>query len=246
MLADLPRSYVTVTRFPDGDVKVSGCHKPSPARQPKPNPKASEIEKQYIAAKRAATVVRDLAKFFQLSYLLTLTYRGPVVDRKKVCKDFKRFLRLVRVSLPDFDCLAVLEFHKGGGANDGGIHLHLATDRFHPVQVLRAAWWEIVGDGQGNIQIEHRSFKDSFRKVGAYLAKYIAKDFDSLPRAFGEHRYLRSKAFKMVREKFVFFKGPFRSHFLAARALAIFHSTGSFISEWVSEDGWQFVFKSYS
>jgi hypothetical protein len=245
MLEERARTYVSVTRFPDGDVKVSGSHWPGPSRQQKTRERRSEIERQAEAAKRAATAVRDLCKYFQLGYLMTLTYRGPVFDRRRVQRDFKKFLRLTRLKLPDFFCIAVLEFHRGGGANDGGIHLHLALDRFQPVQVLRAAWWAVVGDRLGNVQVEHRIYRDSAKRVGAYVAKYVSSDFDSLPREKGQHRYLRSRVCRIPREKLVYFSGQFREHLAAARALLIFNSNGSYFSEWQSEDGWQFVFKSY-
>jgi hypothetical protein len=238
---------MSITRFPDGDVKVSGCHRPKPSAVPKPPVKTWEIERQFKAAKRAASMVRDIVKWYQLSYLWTLTYRGPEPDRSKVQKNFDRFCRLVREKLPSFNCLAVYEYHLGGKANHGGIHLHLACGEFYPVEVLRAAWWRIVGDGQGNVQIKHRGFKDSFKRVGNYLAKYIAKQFDSSPRAFGQHRYLRSRVLTVPREKLVFFKGHFREHRYEAMVRCVFESLrGSSIQEWISDDGWQFVYKSYS
>jgi len=243
-LEDRPRTYATITRFPDGDVKVSGCHRPPPSSRAKPKTKTSEIERQLIAARRATTHVLDYAKYYALSYLHTLTYRGPVTDRMKVQKDLKRWLRLIRETLPEFFCLAVFELHKGGGANDGGIHVHLATDRFYPVSVLRAAWWRVVGEAQGNIQIEHRAFADSARRVGAYLAKYVAKDFDSAPRSFGQHRYLRSSSLRVPRERLVYFRGHFRFHRYAAMCIVSIEA-GRLEKSWISEDELRFSFRSY-
>jgi hypothetical protein len=245
MLQQRSRSYVTLTKFPDGDVKISGCHRPIPSGNPRPVPKLTEIEIQFKAAARASSMVRDLAKWCQLSYLLTITYRGVVADRYKVQKDWKEFCRRVRRFLPDFYGVAVLEFHKGGLKNDGGIHIHVALDKFMPVNVLRAAWWSVVGEGQGNVDIQHRTFRDSPKKIGAYLAKYVAKDFDSSPRVFGQHRYFRSRAIKIFREKMVFFKGRFREHRDQCRIYLIFESKCSHVYEWLSDDGLQFSFKSY-
>lgn len=186
----------------------------------------------------------DYAKYYSLSYLHTLTYRGPVRDRMTVQKDLKRWLRLIRLQLPEFFCVAVFELHKGGGVNDGGIHVHLATDRFYPVAVLRAAWWRVVGQAMGNVQIEHRAHADSSRRVGAYLAKYVSKDFDSSPRAFGQHRYLRSSSLNVPREKICYLRGHFRSHRFAALAIVVL-STGRVEKQWISEDELRFSFRSY-
>jgi len=247
LLEDRSRTYVSVTRFPDGDVKVSGCHRPSPGVQRRARPKPSRLEVQEKAAKRATTKVRDLVKFNQFGYLHTLTYRGPVRSRAKVSSDMKRWSRLVRKSLPDFRCVGVLEYHRGGGANDGGIHVHYATGQFYPVDLLRAAWWRVVGERQGNIQIERRIFRSSPSDVGRYLAKYVSKDFDDQPREFGQHRYFRSAGVSVVREKLVFFKGFYKQHLATARALFILNCKRgeTFRSEWFSDDGWQFVFRSY-
>jgi hypothetical protein len=243
-LLDRPRTYMSVTRFPDGDVKVSGCHRPSSSLRSSPKAKRATLIVQFEAAKRAATVVRDLAKYFQLSYLWTITYRGSVTDRKQVQRDFKKWVRLVRSRLPDFFCVGVFEFHKGGGANEGGIHVHFAVDRYYPVVTFRDAWWRVVGKGEGNVDVAGRAFKDSPANVARYMSKYVVKDFDSLPRGRGEHRYMRSRGLFFKREKLMYFHGSFRSHRAAARILCIFAS-GKDCHGWVSDDGYQFVFKTY-
>lgn len=240
------RTSISILRFPDGDVKISGSFKPSPSIGPKVKREPlTELERQEKAAKRAGTQIRDLAKYHNLGYLLTLTYRGAITDRSRVMRDFKRFQRLVREQLPDFSCVAVFEYHLGGGVNDHGIHIHMATDRFFPVEVLRAAWWSIVGDKQGNIQIEHRSHRDSFRRIASYLGKYLAKGVSDSPRVRGEHRYLRSQNLKMIVEKRTIFSGMVSLHVEALKAELVFMTRGTFYSEWWSADRLCFVLKSY-
>jgi hypothetical protein len=243
-LQDHSKTFARITRFPDGDVKISGCHRPVVASRARAPIKLSRVELQEKAAKRAAVEVRDIAKYFGLTHLWTLTYRGAVTSRAVVTRHWKRWQRLVREVLPEFECLSVLEFHKGGGVNDGGIHIHFAVNQFMPVEVFRAAWWRIVGEGRGNVDIQRRGGPESPKAVGGYLSKYVSKDFDDLPRDFGQHRYFRSKGLTVIREKICFFRGQFREHREALRVMAILEA-GRDVTSWLSEDEFQFVIRSY-
>ncbi len=245
-LDSLAHTVGSVTIFPDGDVKVTGTHRTKKYKRSHRSDRLSEIERQEIAAKRAGTMVRDICKYFNFVYLWTLNYRGPVTERAKVYKDFVRFLRVVRCLYPDFVTVAVMEYHTGGGANDGGIHMHFALNEFYDVKFLRKCWWSIVGERMGNVDVQSKLSKDSPRNVGGYLAKYVTKDFSSSPRAFGEHRYFRSESLNVLRKKFYLVAGRFVEHREHLKELLRVYVGHDNIAEWVSDDGWRFCFKAFN
>ena len=168
---DRARTSVSVIRFPDGDVQITGCHVGVPSN--KSRPRATEEEKQKKACSRARRTIKNTAKFFEHDHLWTLTYRGPHSDLALVYGDFAKFVRIVRETFPEFAALAVAELHLGGGPNHGGIHVHFSVKGFYDVKVLRAAWWRVVGEGQGNVDVQGPKGNVSPRLVGNYLAKYI-------------------------------------------------------------------------
>ena len=98
--------------------------------------------------------------------------------------------------------VGVPELHRGGGVNDGGFHFHFAVHGFLDVAVLRAAWWQVVGEAQGNVQVESRCQLKT-DAVARYLTKYISKSLGD-GRDKGQHRYRRSQNLKVPVEKIVF------------------------------------------
>ena len=70
------------------------------------------------------------------------------------------------------------------------------------VAVLRAAWWQVVGEAQGNVQVESRCQLKT-DAVARYLTKYISKSLGD-GRDKGQHRYRRSQNLKVPVEKIVF------------------------------------------
>jgi hypothetical protein len=246
-LADHPRTWVSIIQYPDGDVEISGCHIGFPAS--KPRPKATEEEKQKKAAARARRSVVQHCKFNALDKLWTLTYRGAQRSHEILYSHWEQFVTQVRKIYPDFAALAVPELHtgkRGGtGANLGGFHVHFAVAGFYEVNILRRIWWNIVGIKQGNVDVKWTAGQSSSRGVGRYLAKYISKSFEDSPRILGRHRYWCSRSLTVPKERMVFFKGSFAEHERALRTWLILASGKKTIVEWHSEDGGQFILRTF-
>lgn len=152
-----------------------------------------EIEKKKRAAlvascRRAKKRVRQLCKASGMDTLLTLTYRALVADlgvAKRHLKEFHR--RMVRV-FPDFRFVAAFELQKRGAW-----HMHLATQRVpdslpasngvmvKSFNVIRAVWRSVTKEAEGNIDVQRRKRNSSRSAAGIanYIAKYIAKDFET-------------------------------------------------------------------
>jgi hypothetical protein len=240
---DRSKTFVTVIQFPDGDVSVSGCHIGPPSA--KSRPKASQEEKERKACSRARRTVKNTAKYFQIDHLWTLSYRGPHQDLVEVYQDYERFTGIVRKTFPDFAAIAVPELHLGGGPNHGGLHIHFGVRGFYDVGVLRSAWWEVVGEGQGNVDAQGPKGNISPRSIGNYLAKYISKSFENSPCSFGQHRYWKARSLEIKTESMSFFKGTFADHEKALRVWIIMATGKKEIFEWHSDDGGQFMFKTF-
>lgn len=158
-LADHPRTWVTVIQYPDGEMEASGCHIGFPSR--KPRPKATAEEKEKKAAARARRMVIRRCKFFALDKLWTATYRGAPRSHEVLYTHWCQFVAEVKKRYPNFSAVAVPELQtrkRGGtGANLGEYHIHFAVADFYEVNILRRAWWKVVGNRQGN-RVNSRSF----------------------------------------------------------------------------------------
>ena len=111
----------------------------------------------------------------------------------------------------------VLEFHRGGGVNDGGYHIHFAANDFYPVQELRKCWYEVVGFGVDRSTMGHvdvsagRSGRRSFKEIANYIAKYIVKDLENFQHEKHSHYYYQTGVLKVPREKGRMYRGSPRS-----------------------------------
>lgn len=142
-------------------------------------------------AARAKTKVRQLCKMLGANSLGTLTYRDNVTDRALVLKHWKAWVRRVRVVLPHFDYVAVLEPQERGS-----LHVHIAMRKLpskvlygepgRPRQlvkswdVMRAIWRRVIGGSGGNFDESSKLGRGRFArvmKIAAYIGKYVAKDF---------------------------------------------------------------------
>lgn len=252
-----PHTNTTTIVYPDGVVEVTGSHF-SPATGLVSRPPATKEEKDKRASSRARGIVLQKAHYFGLCYLWTLTYRGPRFDREQVLRHWYRFCALVRRHFPEFRAIMVLERHHGGGANDGGYHLHFALDGFYAVQVLRACWYEVLGFGPdgctlGQIDVAPGKVgRRGWQEVGRYISKYITKDIQSGERKKNEHYYYQTgdleiplveKSGDVGREKNRIYHGsPFyREKEIWHRLLFL---TGKIPSVWHSEDGFEFKFST--
>ena len=137
------------------------------------------------ATRRARTKVRRLAKFKQLTDMLTLTTREAVTDRAVFQRHFDVFMKRVKRALPGFEYICVFERQKRGAW-----HAHIACRRFashylhagalvKSYDLLRSMWRGVVGADNGNIDVSRgKRVRRSVAKLAAYLAKYIGKSFD--------------------------------------------------------------------
>jgi len=233
-------THYTVVTYPDGDMEVSGCHRLMTGN----HRKVTDREKEKIEADRARRELLRVVKYFQIDHLWTWTYRGKQSDRAKLFRDLQKFERIVRKSYPEFALVGVPELHQGGGPNHGGYHFHFGVHGFYEVAVLRAACWQVVGDGQGNVQVESRCTW-SHRSLALYLVKYITKEFDSGGRLKGQHRYRRSQNLRVPVVKKKFFGGRGVEREAAIIAWMTVASGKPVVFEWRSDDGLNFLYRTF-
>jgi len=140
-------------------------------------------EKEEESRLRAKGEVRRRLLTIGADHLLTLTYRENVTDLARAEEDLRQFLRLVRERHAQFPYVAVWERQKRGA-----IHWHLGVPGFQNVRFLRRCWLEVVGEGNGNIDVRGpRGDKSSCASLARYIAKYILKGQEGRRR--GQHRY---------------------------------------------------------
>jgi len=138
------------------------------------------------SVRRSKATVRRKCMAGGLDHLLTLTYRENKVDVESAFSDLKRFIRLVRESIPSFKYVAVSEYQ-----DRGSVHFHLAVKGFQNVRLLRSLWQKVVGENNGNIDVQAPLHKYAgspwnLAKLAGYISKYITKAASEL---FGKQRY---------------------------------------------------------
>jgi hypothetical protein len=156
-----------------------------------PSPLSDSTKLDYAAqnaersARRARSAVRRRVKLFELSTMLTLTYRENVLDRERLRRDVDVMLKRVKRLIPDFSYVCVFERQKRGAW-----HAHIAcrTVQSHYLHrgrlvqsyaLLRAMWRAVVGSAGGNIDVSRgRAVRRSTGRLAGYLAKYIGKGFE--------------------------------------------------------------------
>ena len=165
------------------------------------------------SVRRSSQKIRHLVKNMMADRLLTLTYRENVQDRERVKRDFKRFLRLVRKSYPEWRYVAVLEKQERGA-----LHVHCAVQGYQKINHLRKLWFIAIGgsgyetgsETPGSVNVttprasrwgtELTRWKSG--RLAAYLTKYLEKTFDDS--ALGNRRYWQSKDLVLpVKQRFV-------------------------------------------
>lgn len=125
---------------------------------------------------RARRTVRQKGLMMKPDRILTLTYRKNVTSLAEAWKDFGKFTRKMRWRFGErWKYICVPEFQKRGA-----VHFHCAIEGYYPVEIVRTFWWEIVGMGQGNIDITSPKRRNgnasrSPKKVIQYITKYITK-----------------------------------------------------------------------
>lgn len=139
------------------------------------------------AIRRARSRLRQLVLAGRADHLLTLTYRANVTDFAQACSDLCRFVRIVRRQVQGWLYVAVPEQQKRGAW-----HWHLAVCGRQDVQVLRAAWRRVVGDGNIDVKPPRRSAQHRMLALVRYLSKYLAKGFDADARTLNGRRFRAS------------------------------------------------------
>ena len=150
----------------------------------------TEEEQEYLREEReeesrlrAKGAVRRRLLTIGADHLLTLTYRENVTEVVKAEEDLRQFLKLVRERYSEYPYVAVWERQKRGA-----IHWHLGVPGFQDVRLLRMCWLQVVGEGNGNIDVRGpRGNKISCASLARYIAKYILKGEEERRR--GQHRY---------------------------------------------------------
>ena len=180
--------------FGDGQVEITATRfdRYMGAQRMNAMPKAKRGESENTednlldAGKRAKQQVRLRCKAIGVDHIVTLTYRGAMMDKARLKADFDAFRRRV-ARLAGFEYVAVPERHKSGGW-----HLHIAVQGRQNVRVMRSIWWSIVGRAMGNIHARSPYKEKGLRHMLAgYLAKYIMKGFEE--HKMNEKRYWTSR-----------------------------------------------------
>ncbi len=251
-LLDHPHTWVNAVLYPDGEGEISFCHVGIPGSRPRRKATPEEIAAK--AAIRAKRKMRQLVRANGLDKLGTLTKRGGWESYAAARDFYEQWKAEIRKTLGDFDALAVPELHTGKdghrGANFGKWHIHFAYRGFYDVRVLRAAVWKLLGDAQGNVDLQAPRYGSSaVDGVGGYLAKYIGKSFTELNRPRGQHRYwITDKLTEKLKEctqKMVFYKGTVADHMKAMEAWLIIATGKKIAHRYISADYDQGIFRTW-
>lgn len=149
------------------------------------------------AIRRAKSRLRQLILSANLTHLLTLTYRKNVTDFKRAADDLNRFVRKIKVHLPDWLYVSVAEQQERGAW-----HWHLAVRGRQDVNLLRTVWREIVGEGNIDVSAPKGSRKDQRLYLVQYLGKYLVKAFATGDRKLNKHRFRSSRNIAVPTECF--------------------------------------------
>lgn len=179
-----------------------------PVRFTKALSEEEEAEKRLVnhrrSLRRSKQTVRFICKAMEVDRLLTLTYRENMQDRDRCHAHFKDFLRRVRLQIPGWRYVAVVEL-QGRGA----LHIHCAVKGFQRIKFIRKCWYQALGgtgdetgaDTPGAVNVTSptnrwgsgvREWKTE--KLAGYITKYIAKTFEDFNESLSEkRRYWASK-----------------------------------------------------
>ena len=139
------------------------------------------------AIRRARSTVRQLILAASLDHLLTLTYRANVTDYGRASADLSRYIRKVRRSFLGAHYVAVPEQQQRGAW-----HWHLAVRGRQDVYLHRAAWLQVVGDGNIDVKAPVVGASRGPLALARYLSKYLSKGFTAGNRRLNGHRFRAS------------------------------------------------------
>jgi hypothetical protein len=187
------------------------------------------------AVRRARSRLRQLILSTRADHLLTLTYRENVIDFEQASTDLVRFVRIVKAKLPAWVYVAIAEQQKRGAW-----HWHIAVRGRQDVDLLRASWRHVVGDG--NIDVKPPRGPAITRQLALvrYLGKYLAKGFNEGNRELNARRFRSSRGIEVPAQSLQL---P-REYYGSVRVFAegqLFAATGAVGYVWTAEDkpaGW--------
>lgn len=135
------------------------------------------------AARRSRSECCARLKAIKADRMITLTYRENMVDRERLARDWKEFVRRVR-RVAGFEYVATHERQKRGAW-----HMHVGVRGRQNYRLLGAIWRSIGG---GFVRVTNPFKQRALRhKLAAYMSKYIAKNAEEGER--GERRMWCSK-----------------------------------------------------
>ena len=169
----------------------------SPGHKAARGSSAQRTQNEDRAVRRAKSRLRQLILSANLTHLLTLTYRENVTDFKRAADDLNRFVRKMKVNLPEWLYVAVAEQQERGAW-----HWHLAVRGRQNVDLLRTLWREIVGEGNIDVSAPKGNRKDQRLYLVQYLGKYLVKAFATGDRKLNKHRFRSSRNIQVPMERF--------------------------------------------
>ncbi len=154
------------------------------------------------AARRARTMVRRFMVANGLHRMGSATYAGEgLTDEHVIRRHVGHFFKRLRYEVVGqrFAYLWVPEWHPGGH----GLHIHFALDRFIKQPVLVEKWSHGILDIRRFNVTQHDGDRGAARRAAAYMAPYLAKDFNEHAHTHGLHRYEVAQGFQPKVERIV-------------------------------------------
>lgn len=149
------------------------------------------------AGRRAKSRLRQLILSANLTHLLTLTYRDNITEFAQASDDLHRYVRKIKVHLPEWLYVAVAEQQERGAW-----HWHIAVRGRQDVELLRTLWREIVGEGNIDVSAPKGTRKDQRLYLVKYLGKYLVKEFATGDRKLNKHRFRASRNIQVPTQSF--------------------------------------------
>lgn len=203
---DFIEVYITTS-----DYVMGGYRKPITDVSSKTEEKAKHDEISSIArsAKRAEKNIRRLVNCNRLRYMWTLTFAPPSEENagKWKCVDieqqrnistvkrlFRNFYLTLQRKFPGIKWLVVYELHDSRQTSSmkrGTWHIHFATDCFLDFHLMVKIWKHGISRGDDFAKPKKGVRNGPVQNPGAYMSKYIGKNFDKTNRHI--KRYSRSR-----------------------------------------------------
>jgi len=127
--------------------------------------------------KRANTSMRRKIMHNNLNYMISGTTRECIEDRAKFGALVSEWERRVKLKLPEWDCVIVLEKQKRGA-----FHFHAAVHGWQRLTLIREIWWRVIGGKMfGTLQIEGPpgshvgNSQWNIVRLARYMCKYLSK-----------------------------------------------------------------------